>query len=1427
MQQEQRPQEHESGKDAKLLPESQEAPSAPHGGKPGAFEKKQAVPNPVPPPSPMPSFSSKQQQVARPSNRSPKPSLQQKASMEKSKDSEKPANLRISHHQQQQQQQQTRQQQQQQSHADKIPTYNEMKRQMQEQKKGEEEEEKRNRDRPPMEKTESSSILERLTMKMLAPNIGPLRSPPPPALAPAMVLQAAERFRRDPRKRPVAPPPPPTPRLSMTPPPTPRYEEGSPSPSQCTEKAAAVSGRIRDPRLERRLSQDSTTSFKESGEKVMTPPPPQPQPQPQLQSQPPTPSPTQVPPSTILPKPKGEMPSATNLFSSTQGLEKVAGTKTTRPAITEPPSSPHRPLPTAAPKETSQDPLEGLLVRSKASSSWKRTKCEKADGGKTSDTSAPGKYHDSNSGKSADVGGSSSKKKAGPVYLVRESSKEDTESFGAALESAGASSVDLGIIRKRAAKRRRISSSEEEEEKVVAVALTAASALAAEMVTEVEETEVVTTTEMSNKKQKLGAKSTKPLRVSKQDKLEEKTGASAIQKKKRPGKRQKEKRKDRRNEKKAEKPRKSRKSSGKRRKESEAKKARLKAQALERAFCWKKGKKEEEERRIKKKRKKRETEETDVVSPGAQRSSSIDSGEDEEASPKRKRARRTPMVLADEEESGGTESNQKKADSNAVGGGNKKRKPKIGPKSVMMSLRRKEEEEETNSTLKPVVWLKKLRPEDIVANKAKEEEKEEDKVEKGESGGLDSPENSNANANDDSGSSLVEQEIDARLQKLTKRKEVRAAKKPWERWQAAVPSKRMTTTAKRSSKKTRVPSTDSVSSLSSSSSSSGKIEEKSPDKTTKSTGELPRKTEEEKEPEDHDDSDDKGNGEDAPAERAVTPIIPHILKASIRTISDTKFTEGAKEEEEEEDREEEEGSVQMEEEDALIELPEEEKAVIEIDRDVDDEEEEVLVSNADGVGGTSGGVLEQEVEDNALPVVLECEVMTEEVVYEETVIITNVDVATVQEEEVVVTEEKEEKEQKEEEEEEQVEEEQEEEEREEEEEDDDDDDEEEGEEQGESQKCEEQSDAASLRLSETISEDGEETPEDEVVESEKDEPVKDKGEKDEPAKDKVERDKDEVHQAKTTVNLAVNERVEVILGERDVGQKDHGASEDAGKVVEYQARVDTKKRTETKKEDMVKLAGEPEPEEIAKVAVKEPTREEEEVVPDGAKAETENKNKNASDKDEASVESREDLMDDINSEIVIAVLEEAVEESSELSQGKGLKAAERQSDKVETPAAASYTEAKTESPIRTPNEKTRILLPAEREQSTNNCDCNDHQPLEEEENVEETEAEDKGSFRSDEVFDDDAGDVAEDDGDDDGELSSPPASPLVLVQGHSASIDFCPGCGAKLDPVEGRYSLNCVTFEVSVTCVECCRLVLIREAFNSRMKRSLMSDACR
>ncbi len=67
----------------------------------------------------------------------------------------------------------------------------------------------------------------------------------------------------------------------------------------------------------------------------------------------------------------------------------------------------------------------------------------------------------------------------------------------------------------------------------------------------------------------------------------------------------------------------------------------------------------------------------------------------------------------------------------------------------------------------------------------------------------------------------------------------------------------------------------------------------------------------------------------------------------------------------------------------------------------------------------------------------------------------------------------------------------------------------------------------------------------------------------------------------------------------------------------------------------------------------------------------------------------------------------------------------------------------------------------------------------------------------------------------------PHAGTMTLINGVDKSIDFCPKCGTKLCPVRGGYSVNCVTFDVYLTCFDCSTKVVIKEAFNDKEKSTL------
>ena len=55
--------------------------------------------------------------------------------------------------------------------------------------------------------------------------------------------------------------------------------------------------------------------------------------------------------------------------------------------------------------------------------------------------------------------------------------------------------------------------------------------------------------------------------------------------------------------------------------------------------------------------------------------------------------------------------------------------------------------------------------------------------------------------------------------------------------------------------------------------------------------------------------------------------------------------------------------------------------------------------------------------------------------------------------------------------------------------------------------------------------------------------------------------------------------------------------------------------------------------------------------------------------------------------------------------------------------------------------------------------------------------------------------------------------PLVINANQSKSIDLCPQCNAELNAVSGGYTLNILTIDVSVTCVDCHSNVVIKDSF--------------
>jgi hypothetical protein len=62
---------------------------------------------------------------------------------------------------------------------------------------------------------------------------------------------------------------------------------------------------------------------------------------------------------------------------------------------------------------------------------------------------------------------------------------------------------------------------------------------------------------------------------------------------------------------------------------------------------------------------------------------------------------------------------------------------------------------------------------------------------------------------------------------------------------------------------------------------------------------------------------------------------------------------------------------------------------------------------------------------------------------------------------------------------------------------------------------------------------------------------------------------------------------------------------------------------------------------------------------------------------------------------------------------------------------------------------------------------------------------------------------------------------VVLVKGVNNSIDYCPNCTLRLCPFKGGYSINCVTFDITLMCHGCSKKVLIKNSFNEQEKSVL------
>ena len=65
---------------------------------------------------------------------------------------------------------------------------------------------------------------------------------------------------------------------------------------------------------------------------------------------------------------------------------------------------------------------------------------------------------------------------------------------------------------------------------------------------------------------------------------------------------------------------------------------------------------------------------------------------------------------------------------------------------------------------------------------------------------------------------------------------------------------------------------------------------------------------------------------------------------------------------------------------------------------------------------------------------------------------------------------------------------------------------------------------------------------------------------------------------------------------------------------------------------------------------------------------------------------------------------------------------------------------------------------------------------------------------------------------------------VVLIYHVDKSIDYCPKCQSKLCPFEGGYTLNVVTYDVSLVCIHCSKKVIIKELFTDRQKDIVWSS---
>lgn len=65
--------------------------------------------------------------------------------------------------------------------------------------------------------------------------------------------------------------------------------------------------------------------------------------------------------------------------------------------------------------------------------------------------------------------------------------------------------------------------------------------------------------------------------------------------------------------------------------------------------------------------------------------------------------------------------------------------------------------------------------------------------------------------------------------------------------------------------------------------------------------------------------------------------------------------------------------------------------------------------------------------------------------------------------------------------------------------------------------------------------------------------------------------------------------------------------------------------------------------------------------------------------------------------------------------------------------------------------------------------------------------------------------------------------PLILRYARNQSIDYCPACSRKLDPLMSKYSVNLVSFDVSLVCQACNREIVLKGAFTEAQKAALLA----